>query len=235
MSEKHSKEVYSKLVDFEVKIYEAQQTMAVGTCSRIEVKEHLKTCLQYSGLQAPIPADFEFIVDFVIKNFGIFRLKELGVAFELYALNKLNVPVSIAFTPKFVGDVMAAYKPLAVQTRQKTEPVYEETIAPVLDDEDVIRSMVNYWQTSKRQDWMLLNPMAFDILWKRKVINSENLNKERADKIKLKVVTNQTINAKNKDEILKLTDDIYVKNLCKKYTLYLYLNNELTPATINKL
>jgi len=94
--------------------------MSVSRCSPIEVKEHLKTCIALSGCQTPTIELFQFLCEFVIKNYGNYKLKELGVAFELYAMGKLSVDKAIMFTPKFFGDVMAAYKPIALQVRQKT-------------------------------------------------------------------------------------------------------------------
>ncbi len=60
--------------------------MSVGRCSPIEVKEHLKTCIALSGCQTPTIELFHFLCEFVIKNYGNYKLKELGVAFELYAM-----------------------------------------------------------------------------------------------------------------------------------------------------
>ena len=97
--------VSNALEKHELKVIDALQTMPVGRCSRIEVKEHLKTCLHFSGCTIPTPEEFEFMVTFVIDNYKRFCLKELGCAFEMYALNKLDVDKAIKFTPKFVGEV----------------------------------------------------------------------------------------------------------------------------------
>ncbi len=72
-------------------------TMSVRRCSPIEVKEHLKTCIALSGCQIPSIDSFQFLCEFVIKNYGNFKLKELGVAFELYAIGKLSVDKAIMF------------------------------------------------------------------------------------------------------------------------------------------
>ena len=95
--------------------------MSISKCSKIEVKEVLKTCLQLSGTQSPAMEDFDFIVDFVLDNYGIFKLKELKTAFEMLAADKLSVDKHIIFNPKLIGEVMSAYKKIAVQVRQKTQ------------------------------------------------------------------------------------------------------------------
>ena len=80
-------EIYNKLEPDELKVAVALDTMSVGRCSPIEVKEHLKTCLHFSGCTIPTPEEFDFMVNFIIDNYKRFCLKELGCAFELYALN----------------------------------------------------------------------------------------------------------------------------------------------------
>lgn len=201
--------------------------MSVGRCSPIEVREHLKTCLALSGCQVPTMEIFEFLLQFVIKNYGNYKLKELGVAFELYAMGKLSVDKAITFNPKFFGDVMAAYKPIAVQVRNKiyTEPPPVDI--PKINDDEVIEALYQNWEKSAKKDWKLLNTMAFDILWKRKDLNTTNLSKEIAEKIKAKVIAYYKVNAKTEKELERLMDETLIKNECKRYSLYLYLQNQL--------
>lgn len=201
--------------------------MTIGRCSRIEVKEHLKTCLQLSGLQSPISQDFEFILDFVIANYGNYKLKELGIAFQLYAANRLEVSQHIIFNPRFFGEVMAAYKPISIQVRQKTyiEPAPVEV--PKLEDDEIIEALYQNWEKSAKRGWELLNTMAFDVLWKRKVLNKENLGQEKAQEIKNKIIAHYKAIAKHPKDLDKLNNEIFVKNECKRYTLYLFLHNKL--------
>jgi hypothetical protein len=220
-------EIYNKLEPDELKVYSALDTMSVGRCSPIEVKEHLKTCIALSGCQTPTIELFQFLCEFVLKNYGNYKLKELGVAFELYAMGKLSVDKAITFNPKFFGDVMAAYKPIAVQVRQKTyvEPPPQEI--PELNDDEVIASLYNNWEKSAKRGWELLNTMAFDILWKRKELNKENLSPDKADQIKNKIIAHYKVTAKTPKDLEKLNNEIFIKNECKRYTLYLFLQNQL--------
>lgn len=217
----------SKLEPDELKVYSALDTMSVGRCSPIEVKEHLKTCIALSGCQTPTIELFQFLCEFVIKNYGNYKLKELGVAFELYAMGKLSVDKAIMFTPKFFGDVMAAYKPIAVQVRQKTYVEPQPVEIPKIQDDEIIEALYQNWEKSAKKDWKLLNTMAFDILWKRKELNTINLSKEVAEKIKAKVIAYYKVNAKTDRDLEKLNNEIFIKNECKRYTLYLFLQNQL--------
>ena len=201
--------------------------MSVGRCSPIEVKEHLKTCIALSGCQTPTIELFQFLCEFVIKNYGNYKLKELGVAFELYATGKLSVDKAITFNPKFFGDVMAAYKPIAIQVRQKTYTEPPALDIPKINDDEVIEALYQNWDKSSKKDWKLLNIMAFDIFWKRKDLNTTNLSKEVAEKIKAKVIAYYKVNAKTDQELERLTDELFIKNECKRYSLYLYLQNQI--------
>ncbi len=220
-------EIYTKLEPDELKVYSALETMSVGRCSPIEVKEHLKTCIALSGCQTPTIELFQFLCEFVIKNYGNYKLKELGVAFELYALGKLSVDKAIMFTPKFFGDVMSAYKPIAIQVRNKTYTQPPALDIPKINDDEIIEALYQNWDKSTKKDWKLLNIMAFDILWKRKDLNTTNLSKEVAEKIKAKVIAYYKVNAKTDKELERLTDELFIKNECKRYSLYLFLQNQL--------
>jgi hypothetical protein len=220
-------EIYNKLEPDELKVVVALDTMSVGRCSPIEVKEHLKTCIALSGCQTPTIELFQFLCEFVIKNYGNYKLKELGVAFEFYAMGKLSVDKAITFNPKFFGDVMAAYKPIAVQVRNKSYIEPPALDIPKINDDEVIEALYKNWENSTKKDWKLLNIMAFDILWKRKDLNTTNLSKEVAEKIKAKVIAYYKVNAKTDKELERLTDELFIKNECKRYSLYLHLQNKL--------
>jgi hypothetical protein len=220
-------EIYNKLELDELKVFSALETMSVGRCSPIEVKEHLKTCIALSGCQTPTIELFQFLCEFVIKNYGNYKLKELGVAFELYAMGKLSVDKAITFNPKFFGDVMAAYKPIAVQVRQKSFVEPQAIEIPKIQDDEIIEALYENWDNSAKRGWELLNTMAFDVLWKRKELNKENLSQEKADQIKKKIMAHYKVMAKTPKDLEKLNNEIFIKNECKRYTLYLFLQNQL--------
>ena len=221
-----SLKIYDLLEKHELKVVDALESMAIGRCSRIEVKEHLKTCLHFSGCTIPTPEEFDFMVTFVIDNYKRFCLKELGCAFEMYALNKLDVDKAIKFTPKFVGEVLSAYEKISVKVRKSI--VVQEPEPPVIEisDDEILDYVTDYWKTSVKKNFILLNEKAFDILWKRKILNSSIVTKEKADAIRNKVIaivmTSQSNSAKE-----SLSSETFVRTLCKKYTLSLYLDNQL--------
>ena len=194
--------------------------MSIGKCSRIEVKEHLKTCLALSGTQIPTQEIFEFCVSFVIETYGQYKLKELGVAFKMYAEDKFQIGTHINFNPKLIGEVMSAYKRIAVEVRKKIEPKIETTVPQsVIDEEQAIKEEIEWWGKSKK-DWQMINHTIFDYLWKRKLIK---LTKDEADSIKEKVRIFILGKAIKPSEVL--ISDEQMKTLAKKYSLMLYFNS----------
>ncbi len=222
-SVKLKEEIACKLTDkYEVKIYEAINSMSIAKCSRIEVKEVLKTCLQLSGTQTPAMDDFDFIVDFVLDNYGIFKLKELKTAFEMMAADKLSVEKHIIFNPKLIGEVMSAYKKIAVQVRQKTQ-INEINETPMqIDEEQAIKDEQEYWNKSEQKNWRFLNHQVFDYLWKRKQIK---ISKEQGENIKAKVRAVFLAQSKKPDDML--IDEETMRQQCKKYSLMMHFNNQL--------
>jgi len=205
----------------ELKVFKALESMSIRQCSRIEVVEHLKTCLALSGTQMPTNEIFQLCVSFVIESFGQYKLKELGTAFKMFAEDKFSIDKHINFSPKLIGEVMNAYKKIAVQVRNKIE-VNEINETPMgIDEEQVMKDEAEYWKTSKK-DWRFLNYQCFDYLWKRKLIK---ISPEKADLIKARVNAYNLAQARKPEDIL--TDEETIRQQCKKYSLKLYYDNEL--------
>lgn len=223
LNEKPKNEIAYKLTDkYEVKIYEAINSMSISKCSKIEVKEVLKTCLQLSGTQTPAMDDFDFIVDFVLDNYGIFKLKELKTAFEMLAADKLSVEKHIIFNPKLIGEVMSAYKKIAVQVRQKTQ-INEINETPMqINEEQVIKDEKEWWDKSEQKNWKFLNHQVFDYMWKRGQIK---ISKEQGETIKAKVRAVFLAQSKKPNDML--IDDETMRQQCKKYSLMMHFNNQL--------
>jgi hypothetical protein len=197
--------------------------MHISKCSSIEVAEHLKTCIQLSGAVPPTSPEFQFLVDFVLKNYGIFKLKELGAAFELYVLGRLDVDRNYgSFSPKFFGDVMAEYKKIAVQVRQKTQ-INEINETPMqINEEQVIKDEKEWWDKSEQKNWKFLNHQVFDYMWKRGQIK---ISKEQGETIKAKVRAVFLAQSKKPNDML--IDDETMRQQCKKYSLMMHFNNQL--------
>jgi hypothetical protein len=204
----------------ELKVYKAMESMHIGKCSRIEVTEHLKTCIALSGMQVPTNQIFNLCVSFTIESYGQYKLKELGVAFKMFAEDKFTIGNHINFSPKLIGEVMNAYKKIAVQVRNKTIEEPKQIVMQV-DEEQVMREEAEYWKTSKK-DWRFLNYQCFDYLWKRKLLK---ITPDKAEYIKSKVKAYHLAQAKKPEDML--VDDETMRQQCKKYSLMMHFNNQL--------
>ena len=211
----------SSLDNDEIKVYKALESMGIRQCSRIEVVEHLKTCLALSGTQMPTNDIFQLCVSFVIESFGQYKLKELGTAFKMYAEDKFSIDKHINFSPKLIGEVMNAYKKIAVQTRNKIEVNEINETPMVIDEEQVMKDEAEYWKTSKK-DWRFLNYQCFDYLWKRKLLK---ISPEKAEYIKSRVKAYHLAQSKKPEDMM--VDEETMRQQCKKYSLKLYYDNEL--------
>jgi hypothetical protein len=211
----------SSLENDELKVFKALESMSIRQCSRIEVVEHLKTCLALSGTQMPTNEIFQLCVKFVIESYGQYKLKELGTAFMMFAEDKFSIEKHINFSPKLIGEVMNAYKKIAIQVRNKIEPKEPKQIEMQIDEEQVMREEAEYWKTSKK-DWRFLNYQCFDYLWKRKLLK---ITPEKAEYIKSRVKAYHLAQAKKPEDML--VDEETMIQQCKKYSLKLYYDNEL--------
>lgn len=211
----------SSLDNDELKVFNALDSMGINRCSRIEVMEHLKTCLALSGTQVPTNEIFQLCVHFIIESYGQYKLKELGIAFKMFAEDKFSIDKHINFSPKLIGEVMNAYKKIAIRVRNKIEPEEPKKIEMQIDEEQVIRDEAEYWKTSKK-DWRFLNYQCFDYLWKRKMLK---ISSDKANLIKARVNAYNLSQAKKPEDIL--TDQETIRQQCKKYSLKLYYDNEL--------
>jgi hypothetical protein len=219
------KENLSNLKTFdkdELKVAEALKSTNIGQCSEIEIKEHLKTCLALSGTQIPTQEIFQFCIQFVIETYGQYKLKELGVAFKLYAEDKLTVGNHINFNPKLIGEVMSSYKKIAIQVRNKIEPQEIKQLPMQIDEEQAIKDEQDYWNKSEQKNWRFLNHQVFDYLWKRKQIK---ISKEQGENIKAKVRAVFLADSKRPQDML--IDDETMTQQCKKYSLMMHFNNQL--------
>jgi hypothetical protein len=157
-----------------------------------------------------------------MDNYGIFKLKELKTAFEMLAADKLSVDKHIIFNPKLIGEVMSAYKKIAVQVRQKIEPKIEPTAHNYIDEEQAIKDEQDYWNKSEQKNWRFLNHQVFDYMWKRGQIK---ISKEQGEMIKAKVMAVFLAQSKKPNDML--IDEETMRQQCKKYSLMMKFNNQL--------
>lgn len=210
-------------------IFQALDSLSIGKSSKIEVKEHLKTCLALSGTQIPSQEIFEFCVNFVIESYSQYKVKELNIAFKMYAEGKLSVDNYITFSPKLIGEIMSAYKKIAVQVRQRIKPE-EVVVVPELSNEEIVSFTQKEWLESTKNDFnrVFNSDKVFDILLKEGKLKFEP--NEMLTIVKIVKEDNaqrlqKMYGAEAKEFNKRIKDENFVDTQCKKLALVKYFEN----------
>jgi len=210
-------------------IFQALDSLSIGKSSKIEVKEHLKTCLALSGTQIPSQEIFEFCVNFVIESYSQYKVKELNIAFKMYAEGKLSVDNYITFSPKLIGEIMSAYKKIAVQVRQRIKPE-EVVVVPELNNEEIVSFTQKEWLESTKNDFnrVFNADKVFDILLKEGKLKFES--NEMLTIVKIVKEDNaqrlqKMYSAEAKEFNKRIKDENFVDTQCKKLALVKYFEN----------
>lgn len=217
--------------EMENKIIEALNSEFINNCTKIVIGEQLKTCIILSGCVGPTIAEFNFAIDFVKSNFKNFKLKELHTAFELYALDKLEVDKHFGnFSPKFIGEVMNAYKKQAVEARRLIKPIENEVI-PTLSEEEIIEFASDMWLNGTRNDFNKVynaNRVFYILVNKGEI--SPSKEQIQATIQMVREDNQQRINNMShldaKEFSKKCKDPDFFDMQCKKLTLVQYFENQ---------
>jgi hypothetical protein len=213
----------------ELLIFQALDSLSIKKSSKLEVKEHLKTCLALSGTQIPTQEIFEFCVNFVIESYSQYKVKELNIAFKMYAEGKLSVDNYITFSPKLIGEIMCEYKKIAIQVRQRIKPE-EVVVVPELSNEEIISFTQKEWLESARNDFnrVFNADKVFAILLKQGKLEfkpSEMVQIIKAVRLDNQYRLNKMYgqDAKAFNQLIK--DENYLDTQCKKLALKRYFES----------
>ena len=172
------------------------------------------------------------IEDFIRTSYPLFTVQEFRIAFKMAVQGKLDCTTEHyeKFSPKFIGQVMAAYTKKAIDVRKMIKPILSEIQPPKLTDEDIVSFTQNEWLQSPKNDFnkVFNADKVFAILLKQgklKFQPSEMLqiiNLVREDNL-LKL--NKLYGQDAKEFSKKLKDDNFIDTQCKKLALAKYFEN----------
>lgn len=172
------------------------------------------------------------IEDFIRTSYPLFTVQEFRIAFKMAVQGKLDCTTEHyeKFSPKFIGQVMAAYTKKAIDIRKMIKPILSEIQPPKLTDEDIVSFTQNEWLQSPKNDFnkVFNADKVFAILLKQgklKFQPSEMLqiiNLVREDNL-LKL--NKLYGQDAKEFSKKLKDDNFIDTQCKKLALAKYFEN----------
>ena len=169
------------------------------------------------------------IEDFIRTSYPNYTIEEFVIAFKMAVQGKLDCSTEHyeKFSPKFIGQVMAAYTKKALEVRKMIKPIVNEIEPPKLSDDDIVSFTMKEWLNSARNDFnrVFNADKVFGILLKQgklkfqehemleiiKIVREDNLQKMN----KL-----YGIDAKNFRQSIK--DNDFVDTQCKKLALVKY-------------
>jgi hypothetical protein len=198
--------------------------------SPIVLKENLAYIFTLLGFKNyPDKQEMAVIEDFIRTSYPMYTIQEFRIAFKMAVQGKLDCSTDHfeKFSPKFIGQVMAAYTKKAVEVRKMVKPILKEIEPPKLTDEEIVSFTQKEWLESAKNDFnrVFNADKVFAILLKQgklkfqehemleiiKIVREDNLQKMN----KL-----YGLEAKNFRQSIK--DNDFVDTQCKKLALVKY-------------
>ena len=200
--------------------------------SPVILRENLAYIFTLIGLtRLPDKMELEVIEDYIRTTYPYFTVQEMRIAFKMAVQGRFecNTDHYEKFSPKYISQIMNAYKAKANEIRKNLPPPPEPP-AKQLTDEEIVEFTKNDWLTGKRQDFnrVFNADKVFSILLRQgklkftpeqiletiKVVREDNLYRlNRLNPLEAKEFTKMV---KNED---------FIESQCKKLALVKYFEN----------
>ena len=211
-------------------IIEAFKGNKLNLVSPVTLRESIAYIFTLIGLtKYPDKDEMIVIEDFIRTSYPLYTIEEFRIAFKMAVQGKLECSTEHyeKFSPKFIGQVMAAYTKKANDVRKMQKPIIQELEVPKLSDEEIVSFTQKEWLESAKNDFnKVFNAnKVFAILIKQgklkfepdemleivRIVREENL---------IKMNKLYGLDAKNFRESIK--DNDFVDTQCKKLALVKY-------------
>lgn len=213
-------------------IVEAFKGDKLNLASPVIIRENLAYIFTLIGLtRLPDKMELEVIEDYIRTTYPYFTVQEMRIAFKMAVQGRFecNTDHYEKFSPKYISQIMNAYKAKANEIRKNLPPP-PETPVKQLTDEEIVEFTKKDWLTSKRQDFnrVFNADKVFSILLRQgklkftpeqiletiKVVREDNLYRlNRLNPLEAKEFTKRV---KNED---------FIESQCKKLALVKYFEN----------
>jgi hypothetical protein len=214
-------------------IAEAFKGNKLNLVSPITLKENLAYIFTLLGFtKYPDTQEMIVIEDFIRTSYPLFTVEEFRLAFKMAVQGKLDCSTEHyeKFSPKFIGQVMAAYTKKALEVRKMIKPIINEIEPPKLTDDEIVSFTQKEWLQSAKNDFnKVFNAnKVFAILLKQGKLKFEPdemlqiIRMVREDNL-LKM--NKLIGLDAKEFSKKLKDDDFIDTQCKKLALVKYFES----------
>ena len=214
-------------------IAEAFKGQKLNLLSPVTLKENLAYIFTLLGItRYPEKEEYMVIEDFIRSSYPLYTIQEFVIAFKMAVQEKLDCSTEHyeKFSPKFIGQVIAAYTKKALEVRKMIKPIINEIEPPKLSDDDIVSFTQKEWLNSARNDFnRVFNAnKVFAILLKQGKLNFQEhemleiIKIVREDNLQ-KMNKLYGIDAKNFRQSIK--DNDFVDTQCKKLALVKYFEN----------
>jgi len=211
-------------------IAEAFKGQKLNLLSPVTLKENLAYIFTLLGItRYPEKEEYMVIEDFIRSSYPLYTIQEFVIAFKMAVQGKLDCSTEHyeKFSPKFIGQVMAAYTKKAVEVRKMIKPILNEIQPPKLSDDDIVSFTQKEWLESAKNDFnRVFNAnKVFDILLKQgklKFQEHEMLEIIRMVREDNLMKMNKLVGLDAKEFSKKLKDDDFIDTQCKKLALVKY-------------
>jgi hypothetical protein len=211
-------------------IIEAFKGNKLNLVSPVTLRESIAYIFTLIGLtKYPDKDEMIVIEDFIRTSYPLYTIEEFRIAFKMAVQGKLECSTEHyeKFSPKFIGQVMAAYTKKALEVRKMIKPIINEIEPPKLSDDDIVSFTQKEWLESPRNDFnRVFNAnKVFAILLKQGKLKFEEhemlqiIKMVREDNL-LKM--NKLVGLDAKEFSKKLKDDDFIDTQCKKLALVKY-------------
>jgi hypothetical protein len=180
----------------------------------------------------PDKDEMMIIEDFIRTSYPLYTIEEFRIAFKMAVQGKLDCSTEHyeKFSPKFIGQVMAAYTKKAVEVRKMIKPILSPIEPPKLSDEDIVSFTQKEWLQSPKNDFnrVFNADKVFAILLRQgklKFEPSEMLQIVRMVREDNLLKLNKLYGQDAKEYSKRIKDDNFIDTQCKKLALVKYFEN----------
>jgi hypothetical protein len=214
-------------------IADAFKGSKLNLISPVTLKENLAYIFTLLGFtKYPDKDEMMIIEDFIRTSYPLYTIEEFRIAFKMAVQGKLDCSTEHyeKFSPKFIGQVMAAYTKKAVEVRKMIKPILSPIEPPKLSDEDIVSFTQKEWLQSPKNDFnkVFNADKVFAILLRQgklKFEPSEMLQIVRMVREDNLLKLNKLYGQDAKEFSKRIKDDNFIDSQCKKLALVKYFEN----------
>lgn len=198
--------------------------------SQKQLKQNLAYIFQLIGLtRLPEAEEFMVIEDYIRTSYPFYSINEFVNAFKLGVQGKLecNIEHYERFSPKYISQILNAYKQKANEIRKMMPKKEDEKPIPVLTDDEIVQFTIDEWNNSDKSDFnkVFNSQKVFNILFNQGKLkfNDKAIND-----------TIQMVKADNQERLNKMTfieqrefrkkisNPDFLDQQCKKLAIVIY-------------